>query len=210
MKHSVFFKNRDNKWDNALPLGNGCFGSMLYFEDHTLYMPMNHYEVYYNIAQNVLPADILKSKQDPSAMTANAGEEQYGAAHRIFKNRADANQPKGEEPFQYYRSDSCDAMNPEPYAIGGFSGSYPMTGDLVYTFAETLQDADQELTLYVEDAAVELKLETAHEKLVMNTITARQDCIINKIQQKGDLLSYDFHGSLPGSGCTGSRVSADR
>lgn len=190
MKHSVFFKNRDNKWDNALPLGNGCFGTMLYFEDHTLYMPMNHYEVYYNIRKNVLPADILKAKNDPNALIANTKNSvnQYGTAHRIFQERADANQPKGEEPYQIYRSDSCNAMNPEPYEIGGFSGSYPMTGDLVFTFDEELEDADQELTLYVEDAAVELKLEKAAQKFNMHTITARKDCMINKIQQTEKLL----------------------
>lgn len=190
MKHSVFFKNRDNKWDNALPLGNGCFGAMLYHEDHTLYMPMNHYEVYYNIAKDVLPADILKSRQDPSAMTANTNgdENPYGAAHRVFKRRADANQLEDTAPFQYYRSDACDAMDPEPYAIGGFSGSYPMTGDLIFHYAQTLQEADQELTLYVEDAAVELQLETEKQKFRMNTITAREDVMIQKIQQSESLL----------------------
>lgn len=55
MKHSVFFNNAENHWDNALPLGNGVFGTMLYFEGGTLYMPLNHYEVYYNINDSVLP-----------------------------------------------------------------------------------------------------------------------------------------------------------
>ena len=57
MKHSVFFQNADNHWDNALPLGNGCFGAMLFFEENKLFMPLNHYEVYYNIKETVLPED---------------------------------------------------------------------------------------------------------------------------------------------------------
>ena len=59
MKHSITFTNTDNKWDNALPLGNGCFGAMVYYEKNRLYMPMNHYEIYYNISDTVLPKDKL-------------------------------------------------------------------------------------------------------------------------------------------------------
>ena len=54
MKHSVLFQNADNHGDNALPLGNGVFGAMLYYEDGTLHMPLNHYEVYYNIGDSVV------------------------------------------------------------------------------------------------------------------------------------------------------------
>jgi len=28
MKHSVNFNNRGNKWDNALPIGNGVLGAI--------------------------------------------------------------------------------------------------------------------------------------------------------------------------------------
>ena len=41
MKHFVHFHNADNHWDNGLPIGNGCFGAMLYFEDGKLYMEIN-------------------------------------------------------------------------------------------------------------------------------------------------------------------------
>ena len=59
MKHSVVFKNQTNKWDTALLLGNGIFGAMLFYEKNKLFMPMNHYEVYYNISSEVLPKDKL-------------------------------------------------------------------------------------------------------------------------------------------------------
>ena len=85
MKHFVHFHNADNHWDNGLPIGNGCFGAMLYFEDGKLYMPMNHYEVYYNISAAVLPADKLK---------ATPVAEDPGYLHRRYRARADANVPK--------------------------------------------------------------------------------------------------------------------
>ena len=57
--HSVVFKNSENSWQNALPLGNGVFGAMAYYKDKILSLPLNHYEVYYNISSAVLPEDIL-------------------------------------------------------------------------------------------------------------------------------------------------------
>ena len=57
--HSVIFKNCENTWQNALPIGNGVFGGMAYYSDRTLSLPINHYEVYYNVAAAVLPEDIL-------------------------------------------------------------------------------------------------------------------------------------------------------
>ena len=114
MKHFVHFHNADNHWDNGLPIGNGCFGAMLYFEDGRLHMPMNHYEVYYNISAAVLPADKLNAM--PSA-------EDPGLIHRTYLSRADANKPKGEETFTFYGQDAAKAFDSEPYAIGELHGS---------------------------------------------------------------------------------------
>lgn len=71
MKHRVVFDNQPNSWDCALPLGNGVFGCMQYFEDSILHTVMNHYEIYYNISNRVLPEDQLKNMKlsdDPGAL----------------------------------------------------------------------------------------------------------------------------------------------
>ena len=179
MKHSVFFEHCDNKWDNALPIGNGCFGAMLFFEEHTLYMPMNHYEVYYNIGKDVLPKDIAKA-QKPT--------KEPGDLHRLHHKRAEANQPKDDLTFCAYYADAGNAWNKEPYAIANLSGSYPATGEVIYAFDDSLLEADHTLTLYVEDAAVTLDLRNDNKKLAIKTIAARQDCIINKVIQSEPLL----------------------
>lgn len=93
MKHSVFFNNAENHWDNALPLGNGVFGTMLYFEGGTLYMPLNHYEVYYNINDSVLPSTFEKDDLAVIADADSIGKEgcSYGEAHRACIKKADGN-----------------------------------------------------------------------------------------------------------------------
>ena len=88
--HSIIFKNCENSWKNALPLGNGCFGAMAFWQDGSLSLPLNHYEVYYNISSAVLPEDKLK------AASASADP---GSVHRSYRERADRNQPKEGEPF---------------------------------------------------------------------------------------------------------------
>ena len=145
--HRVVFQNRENNWQNALPLGNGCFGAMAFYKDNALSLPMNHYEVYYNIEKDVLPSDILASS--PQCGTP-------GADHCATHERALRNLPKDGEPFYYYR---LDKEKPPKYATAGFSGSYPSTGEMQYVFAPSLKGKNSELSLTVEDATVLLHLD---------------------------------------------------
>lgn len=179
MKHSVFFDNCDNRWDNGLPMGNGCFGGMLFFEEHQLYMPMNHYEVYYNISKNVLPVDILKEYKPNS---------DPGGSHRRLHKRADDNHPQSGEAFCKYEYFASKAFHKNPYAMEEYSNSYPATGDIIFSFEDNIKSSNHALTLYVEDATIELELRNEHDMLWVKTITAREDCIINKVTQSKELL----------------------
>ena len=182
MKHSVVFKNTFNHWDNALPLGNGCFGAMLYFEKNRLYMPVNHYEVYYNISENVLPKDQLLAKKpctDP------------GAKHRKMTERAIGNIPPAGEPFSCYRSDR-DSVNDVESTIKFLDGSYPKTGDISFDFCESLCGGEQKLALYVEDAKVSLELKNGKKALSVDTVVARKDCVINHVTQSEGGLFKSF------------------
>ena len=106
MKHSIVFKNSENHWDNGIPLGNGCFGTMVYFEKNTLFMPMNHYEVYYNIEKYVLPEDKLSVVKD--APVPGAGHEE----RLRIANESVA--PEG-EPFSLYRGHRNNEYKKERY-----------------------------------------------------------------------------------------------
>lgn len=190
MKHSVFFNNAENHWDNALPLGNGVFGTMLYFEGGVLYMPLNHYEVYYNISDSVLPSSFEEEDFAVIADADSIGKEgcAYGEAHLACRKKADGNIPPEGEPFCEYRITREQARNEKAYGITGFSGSYPMTGDLSFSFAPTLENASHTLTLSVEDASVALALEKDGRSLAMETKVLREDCVLNEIKASDDGL----------------------
>jgi len=180
--HSVIFKNCENSWKNALPLGNGCFGAMAFWQDGSLSLPLNHYEVYYNISTAVLPEDKLKAVKD----TADPG-----SIHRAFRARADRNQPKEGEPFYYYRLDKNQAVG---YATSSFSGSYPSTGELRFETAASLRGEDTLLALDLADAAVRLDV---GGKLSLETYTARQDVMVTHIRQSEHGLLPKFHIEYP-------------
>ena len=188
MKHSILFEHCGNRWDNALPLGNGCFGTMVYYHRDVLYMPMNHYEVYYNISDSVLPADKL-AKRRPAP--------EPGRLHRETVRRADGNRPVGEETFTYFRVEKQSALADPPYTVSKFSSSYPATGDLEYRFAEALQGADSRLLLRLEDARVDVTLEKDGKKAELQTIVAREDCLISRVTQSEAGLVKTIRLSYP-------------
>lgn len=185
MKHSVVYTNVDSHWDNALPLGNGIYGAMLYYEKNVLYMPTNHYEVYYNRMENVLPEELLAAK--PECVTA-------GAEHAEYVARADAHsRAVGGAPHLGYKAKD----NATPGAWGRiFSGQHPKTGDFSFRFAQQLQGADNKLTLYVEDAKTVFTLGDAEKSVLIDTRIARKDCIISHITQSAPGLMTAFEMEL--------------
>lgn len=172
MSHLVKFENSENTWMNGLPLGNGVFGAMAFYEDGVLSLPMNHYEVYYNISAAVLPADKLAGCQ--GAIT------DPGALHRSYEQRAEDNIPPEGEPYCVYRQNRKNAPD---YAAGSFSGAYPVTGELKFLFDDSLKNASSALSLDVEAARVDFSLTDGSRQLKLEIIVARQDCIVVKVNE---------------------------
>jgi len=188
MKHFVTFDNQENHWDNALPLGNGVFGCMLFYEKHRLYMPMNHYEIYYNISDSVLPDDILAALPECEAP---------GALHKKYHSRAVANTPPDGEPHCLYRTDRELAFREKEFGIAELSNTYPQTGELIFSFSEKLKASAHKLSLCVEDAATKLDITSNEDSVKIKTIVSREDCIINEVSQSESGLLDEITVSFP-------------
>ncbi len=179
MKHAVIYDNCSNKWDAALPIGNGVLGCMLFYDEKQLHMPINHYEVYYNISKTVLPEDQYKSGKWVPRVT----EEGQRA-------RADRNAATGDETYYFYGQGSKDSSGFGEADEWG--NTYPATGELTFSFDKKLHKGKSRLALYVDDAKTELLLTHDKDKLEMETIVAREDCIINKVKQSRTGLLKSF------------------
>lgn len=184
MKHAVIYDNCGNKWDTALPLGNSIFGCMVFYEDQILHMPMNHYEVYHNRGSYTIPQEHART------VLANRSHTERDW-HQEYIDAADRKAAKEGEVFEYYRpgyerTDTEEKCH--PYS-GNWSAAHPATGELKFHFANSLQDVNNKLTLYTEDAKTELLLKGDDDQLSMETIIAREDCILSKFcQSKPGLL----------------------
>lgn len=172
MAHCIRFANCENNWMNALPLGNGVFGAMAFYEDGVLSLPMNHYEVYYNISDKVLPKDQLAQTPDfPDP----------GNWHREWAGLAEKNKAKEDQAHCFYgRRERDDFAN---YVGAGPANSYPVTGELRFRFADALRNAKSDLCLHIEQARVDFSLEADEKRLQMQIVVARQDCIVVRVNQ---------------------------
>ena len=172
MAHIIRFANCENNWMNALPLGNGVFGAMVFYEDGVLSLPMNHYEVYYNISDKVLPKDQLAQTPD----FANPGN-----WHREWVGLAEKNKAKEDQAHCFYGK--RDRSTPADYVGVGLANSYPVTGELCFRFADALLGGKSDLSLHIEQAQVIFSLEKDGKRLQMQIVAARQDCIVIRVDQ---------------------------
>lgn len=165
--HSIIFKNTENDWENALPLGNGVFGLMAYFKNGSLHLPMNHYEVYYNISENVLPEDRLNASVPAS---------DPGALRRDTIARANRNSTKEDgESFTYYRLDKAKGSS---YFVRAFDGSYPQTGEICLNVSNKLKKENTCLSLNIEQALVSLDIDG---QLKAEVRILREDAVLFEI-----------------------------
>lgn len=201
MKHFVNFINRDNKWDNALPIGNGVFGAMLFYEDGVLQMPMNHYEVYYNTDHNYMPKDLANAARRIDELERKGAPQQpkgFPQAHTDMIRKADGNIPPEGEPFVEYRLSREQATDLTNYAYGVSDVScHTSTGDLSFTFDGGFADCEQSLVLDVEKAKVTLTLDAGEQHLTLETVTARCDAILQRIRQSEPGLLKTVRLSMP-------------
>ncbi len=165
--HSVLFKNTENDWENALPLGNGVLGAMAYFKDGILRLPLNHYEIYYNVSETVLPEARLK---------ASADCDDPGAYRRATIERADRNQPQGKESFTYYRTDKA---NKKSTFVRGFDGSYPQTGEICLEYSDKEKDQETSLRLDIEGAQVVFEKDN---KVKTEVRVLREDAVLLEVE----------------------------
>lgn len=146
-KHRISFTGVETGWHNALPLGNGRMGAMVYYRGGKLCIALNHYDCYYHVlsqyaSKDAAPAEHTAVFRDP-ARREKTYEEMRGIVDR-------ARRQPGYERSHYLRT-----LNPQQAdrpVYGG--GSYPQGGEVRLALSEKADWKDTVLELCVEEGKV--------------------------------------------------------
>ena len=160
-KHRVCFRDVETGWYNALPLGNGRMGAMVYYRDGKLCIALNHYDCYYHVLSQYAkqehkpgPAENADLRDAADAESAAAvfndparKEKTYDELKKIVDR---ARRQPGYERTHYLRT-----LNPEQKGrpvYGG--GSYPQGGEVHLILSEKADRKKSLLELCIEEAKI--------------------------------------------------------
>lgn len=142
--HQVLFDGVETDWHNALPLGNGRMGAMVFFKDNALHIALNHYDCYYHI----LPRYIKKD---------NVTRPVPGARYREIQELVSKARAKWDIPRSHYTSTLYpSASGKRPQYAGS---SHPLAGEIIIGLSNKLLKAKTSLRLLIEEARVEFRAE---------------------------------------------------
>ena len=131
MHRKLLFRSVDMDWREGLPLGNGCFGCVNWFENEELIASFNHYDIYYH----------------PLSQAASPGNpEDY--ADLLDKART----AKEDQPYQtaLYGAFS-PAVSP--------GVNLPSAGEVRFLLESGFQEETRELSLDIEQAALHFSVQ---------------------------------------------------
>ncbi|SFA92980.1 Glycosyl hydrolase family 65, N-terminal domain [Cohnella sp. OV330] len=189
---TVTFDNAPCGWNEALPLGNGHFGGMVYCEDRRLAIALNHYEVYYRKLHRY-------SRKYKESEAPDYGR-QYGRTFEELEQRArDSYRDPAKEPIFLYGDALSEHSMHRAYgkAPGGVS-HYP-TGELhLHPSAELDRPDDCFLQLDVRRALVRYQIEKEGKRLEASTFVAEAgDYAVTQVSQTDDGLLSAIALSVP-------------
>ena len=139
-KHEISFQNVETAWYNALPVGNGKIGAMVYYRDRKLRIALNHYDCYYHI---------LYRGKKKGTFDDPARREKTFSEMKTLVDEA------GKQP-DFARSHYTRTLNPEAAAgrpvYGG--SSYPQGGEVLLSFSDKVDREHSSLVLSIEEARI--------------------------------------------------------
>ncbi|NKI19742.1 sugar phosphorylase [Paenibacillus dendritiformis] len=190
--HTVIYENASSGWNEALPLGNGHFGGMMFFEDNKLTLAMNHYEVYYR--------KLRRYSQSYRREEPRPYGKMYGRTYEELKTRArEMYRDPEREPFFLYGDALSEHNLHRRYGKPAGGVSHYGTGELALFPSAKLADPGRyALRLDVEQACVRLRIEQGEDELDACTIVAPDgDYVLCEIRQTSPSLLEAVSLSLP-------------
>ena len=172
MMHTIRYDHADSSYTEGLPLGNGCYGGMLYAAAGCVYADLNHYEAYY------APLDGTTPSPPDEAMDAYLS--------RICANER---QPQQEAFVNYRKSIWPDADRVRQPGPGAFQ---PHAGHLMLCLDDAFQHPGSgSLELQIEAARIIYSAQAQMRQLrVQCAVLQGSDVLLVQIRQSPDALRY--------------------
>ncbi|CAN7445760.1 glycosyl hydrolase family 95 catalytic domain-containing protein [Paenibacillus sp. LjRoot56] len=188
----VTFENAPSSWNEALPIGNGHFGGMAYFEDNKLTLALNHYEVYYQKLHRYSQKYRKGEVPDFSLQYGRTFEELSALAAERYRD------PEQNPVFLYGDALSDNSMYRKYGKSSGGTSHYP-TGEIGLFPSENLAEPDHySLGLDLEKAVIHLRVEKDLDQLDVKTRIAQDgDLVITEIKQTASSLLQSVAMSVP-------------
>ena len=168
MIHRITFRDVETGWYNALPLGNGKMGAMVWYRDRALHIAMNHYDCYYQV---------FKGSGNTGFDDPARREDRY----EEIRERIDRERQKPD----YGRSHYARILNPPSDGRPRYTGgSYPQGGEIVLPFSEEVAADHTLLELCIEKAKVTFAAGDGERQVCAVIWTAAgHDCVMAELSQ---------------------------
>ncbi len=138
--HKISFQNVETFWHNALPVGNGKIGAMVYYSEGKLRIALNHYDCYYHI--------LYREKKEGTFDDPARREKTFPEIKALVD---EARKQPDFDRSHYTRTLNPAADTGRP-VYGG--SSYPQGGEAVLSFSEKVDMEHSSLDLSVEEAKI--------------------------------------------------------
>jgi len=188
--HKLIYSNSCSSWNEALPLGNGHFGAMLFYEGNEIICSMNHYDVYYK----KLPVYGGLSGEEKKSPIA-----EEPASFEVLKKRAlDAHDDKSDPGHYNYNYVRRPEMK-EQYGSEWNGYSHYLTGNLKIGLDDGFAgSADFKLSLEVEAARVVFNASGENGRVASATyISHDRDIMVTEIEQTSVELLKSISMEVP-------------
>ncbi|OAS15047.1 glycosyl hydrolase family 95 catalytic domain-containing protein [Paenibacillus oryzisoli] len=188
----VTFENAPSSWNEALPIGNGHFGGMAYFEEYKLTLALNHYEVYYQKLHRYSQKYRNEDGPDFTRQYGRTFEELNALAVDRYRD------PEQDPIYLYGDALSANSMYRKYGKPSGGTSHYP-TGEIGIFPSKELEEPDEySLRLDVEKAVIHLQVAKDHQQLKVETRIAQDvDLVITEITQTAPSLLRAVALSVP-------------
>ncbi len=170
--HEICFQDVENSWDQALPVGNGKLGAMVFFEDRVLHIAINHYDCYYRHLPR--PAGMVHKGHDSHTDSPRMFQDpaRFRDTYKELCKKTDRLRESGDTMYMHYsRMLHPDSNVKRPDYQGT---SYPEGAELLLSPSQIPENGSFCLTLLIEEARIIFEAQYDGKSVKAEIIAARQ------------------------------------